>query len=904
MAITCTSSFEAGHGSSFGVDGNDVSFNATSDGTPTAIGGWFYVKLSDVDGTTPSITVTVSDGGALASGIRPVYSFDQSTWYDVSSNWSNPTLTFSLPEISGHTDVWIAAAVPYTYTDLLADIAIWDNSSLVTVTDMGDSQGSRNMYHLEIDDSGSSKTKAVIFITCRCHPGEPVGSYVLKGMIDWLISSDTDAVMFRKFNTVHIIPMVNPDGVYAGRNRALDNGIDANRDYDYTTGPNAGTESEETYLIHSKIYSVNSATPITLFFDIHGSVEAPNAWRNAAAWPSWLENLIEWRLQGFDTDSFWTPTFQEHALTSGTYRSGVYTQYGLPAAALEGYFLGYGAFGFPETADLEAGGEVFLKTVMSLYTYNDFTELPGLFNLWDFENGALGTDDAGSDDLSTINNATTSLAVAPSQKVGSYAATFDGTDDALTRADASLATNHPWKSGSSGDWSLCGWTYFTNFVAQAAVGPQKYDTTGSARSIKIVRITSTYPSSLAIMWGATGGGSYNALVPNSSFTFSNASWYFVELAYDESELKLYVRVWNESTQAYEVGTDSAFVELSPANTFNRSGAAIGFGCTPYAASYTDDKNGLEDQWLFSTSLLSLEDFTQIRQGIYGNAGGVDAAMAGAASLSLSPSTAGAIAVGIAFGGTDSISLAESTAGVLKSGISIAGSESISSSESTAGAAKIGTEFDGTASISSAESVSGDIVIGLSISGTASLSETTAQPGTIDIGEAVDQILTGVASLSLSPSTAGGIAVGTIFAGAESISLSEAVSGDINAGLSLSGVSSISSAPATAGTVQYGATRIMTGVSSISSAEAVSGDIVSGISVRAPPSISAAPATSGTAAIGLIFSGQSSISEATSVAGSLFEGSVLGEFTGTRTTDISERYRAVDKSAVYRAVPRQ
>ena len=71
--------------------------------------------------------------------------------------------------------------------------------------------------------------KRTVIICGRVHPGETNSSWVLHGMIDYLISKDAshlrDSLVFK------IVPMINPDGVVAGNYRTSFIGKDLNRLY-------------------------------------------------------------------------------------------------------------------------------------------------------------------------------------------------------------------------------------------------------------------------------------------------------------------------------------------------------------------------------------------------------------------------------------------------------------------------------------------------------------------------------------------------------------------------------------------------------------------------------------------------------------------------------------------------
>jgi murein tripeptide amidase MpaA len=71
----------------------------------------------------------------------------------------------------------------------------------------------------------------MVFLTCRVHPGESPASFVLHGMIDFLLSSDPAAQTLRDHIVFKIVPMLNPDGVFLGNYRTNFLGFDLNRQW-------------------------------------------------------------------------------------------------------------------------------------------------------------------------------------------------------------------------------------------------------------------------------------------------------------------------------------------------------------------------------------------------------------------------------------------------------------------------------------------------------------------------------------------------------------------------------------------------------------------------------------------------------------------------------------------------
>jgi murein tripeptide amidase MpaA len=66
-------------------------------------------------------------------------------------------------------------------------------------------------------------------ITGRVHPGESNASWMMKGVIDFLIGNSIEAEILRNNFIFKIVPMLNPDGVINGNYRCSLAGCDLNR---------------------------------------------------------------------------------------------------------------------------------------------------------------------------------------------------------------------------------------------------------------------------------------------------------------------------------------------------------------------------------------------------------------------------------------------------------------------------------------------------------------------------------------------------------------------------------------------------------------------------------------------------------------------------------------------------
>eukprot|EP00755_Sulcionema_specki_P020679 Sspe_Gene.72537::Locus_43356_Transcript_1_1_Confidence_1.000_Length_2947::g.72537::m.72537 len=156
------------------------------------------------------------------------------------------TLTFTLTFPHPGDRVYLAHSYPYTYSDLqrylkglpglvpqLSDFytnqvlsrSVGDNLvNLLTITTM--QEGGVPVPVSEIQQ------RKVIAVSARVHPGETVASWMVKGLIDYLIDPTSKDAKYLRDNFVwKIVPMLNPDGVVNGNHRCSLTCRDLNREW-------------------------------------------------------------------------------------------------------------------------------------------------------------------------------------------------------------------------------------------------------------------------------------------------------------------------------------------------------------------------------------------------------------------------------------------------------------------------------------------------------------------------------------------------------------------------------------------------------------------------------------------------------------------------------------------------
>jgi len=116
-----------------------------------------------------------------------------------------------------------------------------------------------------------SGRKAVI-ITGRVHPGESNSSFVVQGILDFLVGETETAIELRNKFVFKIIPMINPDGVILGNYRCSLSGQDLNRQWISATS----RLFPEIYHIKLMFKKTLESREIFLFVDCHGHSRKKN----------------------------------------------------------------------------------------------------------------------------------------------------------------------------------------------------------------------------------------------------------------------------------------------------------------------------------------------------------------------------------------------------------------------------------------------------------------------------------------------------------------------------------------------------------------------------------------------------------------------------------------------------
>jgi len=135
-----------------------------------------------------------------------------------------------------------------------------------------------NQCDLLLITNFTSKPEAIaerpaVILTARVHPGESNSSYMIEGVINYLLSEDEGAQNLRERYVFKIVPMLNPDGVVVGNYRCSLSGSDLNRQWIAPTQ----RVYPEIHAVKLMIRKTLESREIAFYCDFHGHSRAKNA---------------------------------------------------------------------------------------------------------------------------------------------------------------------------------------------------------------------------------------------------------------------------------------------------------------------------------------------------------------------------------------------------------------------------------------------------------------------------------------------------------------------------------------------------------------------------------------------------------------------------------------------------
>ena len=233
------------------------------------------------------------------NGQCPVLMFDTSInkWtrntfnvYAINNGLKNPnlknefksyfSLTFSF-NFKPNVKYYFASCYPYTYTQLRLYLNTLNKNCYKKIIKFGEAGKTFNnnkipylvITNFECDEEELNEKKCVL-VTGRIHSGETVSSYVVQGLIDFLVNLNNPISKYLRDKFIFkIIPMLNIDGVIFGNYRLNILGKDMNRLWTPDIPFNSDECDQSSLYINSIIDIIKKTLNnrnIFLYCDFHG----------------------------------------------------------------------------------------------------------------------------------------------------------------------------------------------------------------------------------------------------------------------------------------------------------------------------------------------------------------------------------------------------------------------------------------------------------------------------------------------------------------------------------------------------------------------------------------------------------------------------------------------------------
>jgi hypothetical protein len=239
-----------------------LQFAAAAHGSPRPL--WFYFRVRGAPGPQLCCELTNADDCfGPASGwrnARPVYSPDGQQWRRVERGDYHPvrgSFRFQVP-VEGET-VWVAYCYPYTGADL--DRFLASLSSAQVIAELCRSEGGRPVPYLRLGNQLSPRQ--VVWIVARQHAGESPASFTVEGLLEGLDRPAGPVEALLRETAFHVVPLVDVDGVEAGRFGKDEGPVDFNRDW----GP--APVRPAIRALGAQVRSSELQAPVALALDLH-----------------------------------------------------------------------------------------------------------------------------------------------------------------------------------------------------------------------------------------------------------------------------------------------------------------------------------------------------------------------------------------------------------------------------------------------------------------------------------------------------------------------------------------------------------------------------------------------------------------------------------------------------------
>lgn len=224
---------------------------------------WFYFKCVAGRQTDCCFRILNAEKSSYPKGwknYKAVASYDRKEWFRIPTDFENGILSFRLTQ--DYPVAYYATFAPYTLDHHAECLSRFQNHPLARIEVLGTTHDG---HPIELLRLGAPDKNFVFWITARQHPGEPMASWCMDGLLEALCSSQGERLLDQA--VFYMMPLMNPDGVARGHIRTNALGIDLNKSWLGCTPE----RSPEVFYVRERMHE----TGVDCFLDIHGDEELP-----------------------------------------------------------------------------------------------------------------------------------------------------------------------------------------------------------------------------------------------------------------------------------------------------------------------------------------------------------------------------------------------------------------------------------------------------------------------------------------------------------------------------------------------------------------------------------------------------------------------------------------------------
>lgn len=232
---------------------------------------WFYWKFSAETAMLGEVQFQFCNGEVLGPW-GPAISYDFINWSWLGSDSLINKNAFKYVFKEEGMRVYFCFSIPYQVCDYSRFMSLYNEDQRVKNKVLTQTEKGRSCPITIMSNEKVKKNKRDIVFTARHHACESTASYVLEGLLEEILDSDSEIL---DYYNIHVIPFIDIDGVEDGDQGKFRIPYDHNRDYDH----------KPIYSTTKAIRNYTMGLEAEVLIDLH----SPWKWGGRNDWPFFIQ---------------------------------------------------------------------------------------------------------------------------------------------------------------------------------------------------------------------------------------------------------------------------------------------------------------------------------------------------------------------------------------------------------------------------------------------------------------------------------------------------------------------------------------------------------------------------------------------------------------------------------------